>query len=205
MTNVTLRRIFRSRIAQFVVAVGSLVVAIAVDGKVRQLTLALQVPIVISLMNGLTWLGDVRLLLIGTIALFALGGWFRRNTLKKVGGVGFLTLAISNVVVEILKHLIGRPRPGVIGAGGLLLGPSWESGYDSFPSGHTNSAFVMAAILSNLYPSWRRIWTIMAALVGFTRMYLDVHFVSDVLAGAFLGLMMTKFVLRFQRNDQIHQ
>lgn len=88
----------------------------------------------------------------------------------------------------ILKPFIARIRPYDVNTAIQLLIPR-PSDY-SFPSGHTGAAF---AATSALFFSKNRLWipaAILATLIGFTRLYLYVHYPSDVLAGALLGIML---------------
>ena len=202
MSNLTSGWPFKNWIVQILFIVVGLSLTITVDARIRHMIESVQVPIVFILMQWLTWMGKTRLLLIIAMGLLVWGVWHRQPALKTVGGVGFVALAISNIVGQFLKHLIGRPRPGIMESEIFYFGPSLEEGYDSFPSGHTNSAFVMAVVLSSLYPTWRWLWYGAAVLVAFTRVYLDVHFVSDVVAGAILGIIIAKTVLRLQQRYQ---
>lgn len=94
-----------------------------------------------------------------------------------------LELLLCNV---LLKPLIARPRPfDVAGMDGLLVVPPGDF---SFPSGHTGASFACAAAL---FFSGSRLWVpalALAVVMGFTRLYLYVHYPTDVLAGALLGV-----------------
>ncbi len=87
-----------------------------------------------------------------------------------------------------LKHSIRRERPGDRYPGMLDL---YEIRTDfAMPSGHTSSAFATATSLTLLYPEWyvavpAYVW---ATSVGFSRMHLGLHYPTDVLAGAALGV-----------------
>lgn len=86
----------------------------------------------------------------------------------------------------LLKEIVKRPRPFVTypDLKNVTTEGSW-----SFPSGHTSSAFAFATSMSLSYPKWYVIvpsYTF-ASAVGFSRMYLNVHYPSDVLVGAILG------------------
>jgi undecaprenyl-diphosphatase len=59
----------------------------------------------------------------------------------------------------------------------------------SFPSGHTAAAFVMVSILGSFYPVLLLPLVILASFIGISRVYLGVHYPSDVLAGAILGIV----------------
>lgn len=94
--------------------------------------------------------------------------------------------AINLGVSHILKSSIDRTRP--FDQYPDILKKS-DGGSGSFPSGHTSSVFATATSLSLNVPKWYVIvpayaW---AASVGYSRMYLGVHYPSDVLAGALLG------------------
>jgi len=94
--------------------------------------------------------------------------------------------AINLGVSHLLKASIDRPRPYDTYAD--ILKKS-DGGSGSFPSGHTSAAFATATSLSLNVPKWYIIvpayaW---ATSVGYSRMYLGVHYPSDVLAGALLG------------------
>jgi membrane-associated phospholipid phosphatase len=75
-------------------------------------------------------------------------------------------------------------------------GGSYLGGIGSFPSGHTIAAFAVATAYADRYPNprWRR-WLIygLAGLVGFSRVSLHAHYVSDVFAGAALGYAITHY------------
>ena len=88
-------------------------------------------------------------------------------------------LAGTNLVVETLKRAIGRPRPD---------GERRRSN-SSFPSSHAANAFALAWVLG---ARWRRgipVFFALALLLAFSRMYLNRHFLSDVLVGALIGVI----------------
>lgn len=94
--------------------------------------------------------------------------------------------AVTALVNVGIKHLIKRSRP--FKKYPNFISVRTASGY-SFPSGHTSSAFATASALSRAYSKWyvvapSLLW---ASSVGYSRMYLGVHYPTDVLAGAVLG------------------
>ena len=90
---------------------------------------------------------------------------------------------------HILKPLLERPRPfrefPLFPLAELLIEPP---GMYSFPSGHTSSSFVAAAVLFRYKKKWGLIALIPAILIAFSRLYLYVHYPSDVLVGILLGV-----------------
>ncbi|MCC7202194.1 MAG: phosphatase PAP2 family protein [Nitrospirae bacterium] len=111
----------------------------------------------------------------------------RDEKIIDAGKKGIYAIAASGVLVQIIKHIIGRPRPGVMKEFGFTLGPSIIPGYDSFPSGHATSAFAFAYALSKFFPWMRYLLYSYAILVCVSRIYVGAHFPSDVFAGILLG------------------
>lgn len=98
----------------------------------------------------------------------------------------------------LLKPLIARERPFIADPSiALVISP--PSGY-SFPSGHSFSSFVSASILSK-YSRKAAAFAIPAAvLIAFSRLYFCVHFPSDVICGAALGIIAGLTVCRLRRE-----
>jgi membrane-associated phospholipid phosphatase len=105
--------------------------------------------------------------------------------------------AVSFLLNLGIKGLVKRPRPFTTD---IHLVPVYRPGEYSFPSGHTSSSFSTVTALSRAYPKWYVIAPsfLWAASVGYSRMYLGVHYPSDVGAGAMLGAG-TAFSMGFLR------
>jgi len=95
--------------------------------------------------------------------------------------------AVSYGLNLLIKTLVKRRRPFVQN---INITPVYRAGSYSFPSGHTSSTFATAMALSMAYPKWfvivpAYLW---AGSVSYSRMYLGVHYPSDVAGGAVLGV-----------------
>lgn len=147
-------------------------------------------PMMDRLMIFFTTLGNSSLLWIA-IALVLL---FTRKNRK--WGIILVTGLILEILLcdGILKPLIARERPftRLPGYPNLIKAP----GSFSFPSGHTMSSFVAATILFCRQKSSGIFFYAIAALIGFSRIYLFVHYPSDVLGGIILGILLALLTVK---------
>ncbi len=166
------------------------------DEAIRDFVQVMLAPGVQGMMQNLTLLGEIRLLLPFSLGLWGWGALRGQERLKSTGFLGFVTIAFTSVTVQALKHLFGRARPTLEDSASFWKGPSLEAGYDAFPSAHAAAAFSLAVILSSVYPRWSSFWYLAALMVAITRIFLDVHFASDVVAGGAVGFLLSKIVIR---------
>ena len=107
---------------------------------------------------------------------------------RKAGATALTALAFGAAVTNLtIKPLITRPRPWVVMEDFVCLVTS--SYPNSFPSGHTTAAFAFGvALFLTVKPKWAKAAALTAAaLMGLSRLYVGVHFPTDVLAGAVIG------------------
>ena len=99
---------------------------------------------------------------------------------------------VTGVIVYLLKLLLMRERPfEVLTEVNILTGPLASAGGPSMPSGHTARAFALGTFLFlSERCRWRPLAIGLAIMVGVSRIYLGVHWPSDVLAGARLGIAL---------------
>ena len=141
------------------------------------------------------------------LTLYA-AGFARKDA--KMKGTALLAgeaMADAEVLTTVLKDATGRVRPEAIGAHGNFSDNWFESGGSlvrgrgSFPSGHTIAVFSLATVVARRYGRHRWVPYVAygtAALVGFSRLTLSAHFLSDVFMGSVLGYSIGRFVVLHQ-------
>lgn len=131
---------------------------------------------------------------------------------RRFGTAMAIGLALGAVVVNLwLKVIIARPRPyadvnGFYYPLWVMLGSHMESDF-SFPSGHTNAAFAaMVPVFALGRKNWSWLALLFAVLMGISRIYLVVHYPSDVLGGlitgTIAGLIGTLVTLRIPKQSR---
>ena len=107
---------------------------------------------------------------------------------RRTGVIVAIALIIDLIVVNLgIKPFVARLRPYEINTAYQLIVPP-ESDY-SFPSGHAAASFSAASALFFARSKWWIPSAILAVIISFSRLYLYVHFPSDVLVGALLGIL----------------
>ncbi len=161
-----------------------------IDFKILDAIQQIRFPILDKLMVFITHLGDEGYLWIA-IAVIML--FFRKT--RKCGIMLGMVLIAGLIVGNLgLKNIIGRERPYVQNPemlDKLLIAPL--SSY-SCPSGHTMSSVECATVIFMFDKRYGIPAVIIAALIGFSRMYLYVHFLTDVLLGALIGVALGMLV-----------
>ena len=136
----------------------------------------------------ITALGDFGAIWIGIGLCLVITKKYRRY-----GIFLFAALALTYVLGDlVMKPIVARPRPFVEFPGRLLLIPAPQD--YSFPSGHAASSFSAATILWRANRKFGITGFILAGLIAFSRMFLFVHYPSDVLAGVVLGILCALLV-----------
>ncbi len=148
-------------------------------------------PVLDKFMVGITYLGSGGILwIIIALALLFNKKYCTWGIVLAASLIG--CLLIGNLT---LKPLVARIRPyDVAGFDQLLIGKL--SDY-SFPSGHTLASFAAATVLVVMDRKWGVVALIIATLISFSRLYLYVHFPTDVLAGFVIGVIISLLCVKF--------
>ncbi|MDI6601484.1 MAG: phosphatase PAP2 family protein [Thermoanaerobacteraceae bacterium] len=114
---------------------------------------------------------------------------FGKGYTRMMGIEAATSLTISHLIVQGLKKKIGRKRPYLSILDANTLRKLWED--HSFPSGHTTAGFALAVSLSFGYPALYLAFLGLATMVGISRIYVGMHYPTDVLMGAAIGSGMS--------------
>ncbi len=133
------------------------------------------------------WIGDGWHLTALSLVLLALGWILTRPTMIVAAIQSLIAHGATALVVNGLKHVIGRPRPKFTHASDWQMSVSWVSGWDSFPSGHSAASFAVATVLAKRFPIASAVCIGVAAFVALSRVLRGSHFPTDVVGGAVLG------------------
>jgi len=110
-----------------------------------------------------------------------------------------VSLIAGSIFLHTVKLFLGRRRPRDDFEHGLygFLFFQWHLQHNSFPSGHALTIFCVATWASALLPAFTPLWFAIASYFGMTRVMLAVHFLSDVMIGAAIGIIATHETIMF--------
>jgi membrane-associated phospholipid phosphatase len=173
-----------------------LVLAFWLDPSVRGWLVEHQNRTVRSFMRNVSRFGDWPEHFALGLAFLGVAWWRGSKKWTRIFLSMLIALALAGLAARAVKIATGRARPSVK-TEEVWNGPKLSSKYHAFPSGHVaaSSAFFMVLFLAN--------WRIGAAclsipiLIGFSRMYVAAHYLSDVICAAILGILCALLVWRF--------
>jgi membrane-associated phospholipid phosphatase len=147
--------------------------------------------------RAISWLGDSTVYLVGTALAFVALRFVRRSdALWPFALYAFCSLAASGIAVYALKVAFGRTRPGSLFEYDrhefILM--TFNGSTQSFPSGHSAIITTAAVLLALLTPRLIPLYAAIAVTVAASRLLITYHFLSDVLAGLLLGVMIPLYL-----------
>lgn len=152
------------------------------------ITTDLSNPYIGSALSALTLLGSFSASVILCGFLFLIGQ-------RKRGIVASASIILVMATTMVLKVAVARPRPFMVVSGALPV--DVESG-SSFPSGHASRVFSILDLTRGRNRRMVLVGYVVAGLVGFSRVYIGVHYPLDVLGGAVLGLISGRVIRRYE-------
>lgn len=140
-----------------------------------------------------------------------IGYWGKKYQIiaaKKIFNFSLISLASlisAGLVIRLLKWAFGRPRPHIWIEHDLSnLSPfSFMSEFNSFPSGHTQTAFTVAFLLALLLPRNKAFFIAVAGLIGISRVALLKHWPLDILVGAMIGYFIPVLITHLFTNTDL--
>ena len=108
----------------------------------------------------------------------------------------FFYILVVGVVTQVLKHIVGRPRPNHTNfedSFGFNFF-TFDSNFHSFPSGHSSTIFIVCFILVATFPKLKYFFYLLASVIALSRVVVGAHFFTDIVAGAILALISFKII-----------
>lgn len=175
----------------YIVSFLVLAISFSLDKLVNDAMPKLQQLLPESFMSIFTHFGNG--LIVALLGIMTLVMWFQ----KKREWIPTLWAAFLSAIViaSLIKLGVGRPRPV-----GVEFLPFINIVSYSFPSLHTTVIVTIATVLEKEYPGIKWFWLIIIAIIAFDRLYSQVHYLSDVAAGAILGFSIGLIYIRLEEK-----
>lgn len=154
-------------------------------------------PVFDAVMPYLTNLGGFATLVCLSLIAILVCRHYKKERYLRIAKLCLMALLLSGAVVAALKLCFHEPRPyTVLGHARQLVVPSEPN---SFPSGHTSSAFSVVTVLASELQEHKKTVTALIALcilIAFSRIYCGMHYPLDIAAGAAAGMASAAVVLK---------
>ena len=163
-------------------------------------------PVVKNIADVITRLGISTWYIVASVILYLFFRYIYNDILNAARALFvFLSLSLTGIFIDILKWITGRYRPIELFNHGCFGFTYFSTGYEltSFPSGHAQTAFTLATALTILFPRYGIPLFVIAGAVAISRLVLTAHYLSDVIAGAGIGILCTMAVKYFFDRKKI--
>lgn len=171
----------KSKLRIFIIGLICSIFSLFLDSYVVGLILLMQNVLIIDFFRIITLIGDIEFFIPVAIiiSIFFLA---RKN---KLSGL-WASIIVVGVISFLIKIFVNRPRPYESQNVASLV----NTAMSSFPSGHAMIVFSIVPFLVKNFTKQKYYFILLAVLVAFSRIYLNVHYLSDIIAGAFLGYLI---------------
>ena len=143
--------------------------------------------------------------LIGTFVLMAWGYLAKSQRIQRIGLSFLLAGILAGVTVQVVKPLVGRPRPSHCFSSHLkpldFAGPTLNRRFYSYPSGHTATTVAACTVVAIGFPRLIIPCILMSVGMAWSRMFQNAHFPIDTVHGAGLGLVFGYLSMGWTRQD----
>jgi len=146
-------------------------------------------PILDKIMIAISFLGSWVYILLFLVVILL---WEKQK--REWIPVVLISFAVTTLLTYSLKIGVGRSRPDI--------NPLEIKTDKSFPSGHATAVFTAIPIIKKLAPSLKYFWLIFAILVIISRLYLGIHYISDLVAGSLIGYGISSLFIYIE--DKTH-
>jgi len=180
----------------YVISLILLLIGIIFDKTISVFIAQNRISYISDIMSWLSfsWLGILGTWFVVLVLITSLFLW-QENKRKWIFPL-WLSVFLSAVVAYTLKLIFIRQRPFEV-LDIINLVPGRES---SFPSAHAAAVFSTLAILDKEFPKIKWFWIVFAILVAFSRIYVGVHYLTDVVVGALIGYTISLIVLKVRHK-----
>lgn len=157
-------------------------ILLSADSQIFQfINLSYHNPFLDNLALLICYLGVIATILVIAILI----AYFDKKRGKRVASLLIIGVILAVCLTFLFKYTILRPRPSMVIDNVVLLAVELDP---SFPSGHTVNSTMLAYTLTREYD--KRIFMLIPLLVGLSRIYIGVHYPSDVICGFILGIFI---------------
>ncbi|MEA3378126.1 MAG: phosphatase PAP2 family protein [Nanoarchaeota archaeon] len=166
----------------------SLILSLAFDNRICQIISKLRLVPLNVLFEGITYIGSAIAFIIMGLCIYF---WIKKKKqliLQLLVGTG-----IAFCVSYLLKILIARPRPYITLN---IINLVQHMSHGSFPSMHAAMTFAILPFLIKISKKLQYLWIALACLIAFSRLYLGVHYLSDIIAGSLIGFISSSLILK---------